>query len=183
WHLGYKKPEFLPPNQGFDTWFGMPCSNDYRKPRVQTDEPLALYRGTEIVEHPVDQDTLTKRYTEEAVKIIDAAGKEPFFLYLAHNMPHLPIHTTEEFRGKSQAGLYGDVIETIDWSVGQILEALERNGITEDTIVFFASDNGPWLNFPPRMHQEGNELWHVGSPGHLRGAKGGTYDGGACVPA
>src|SRR5690606_21988535 len=100
-----------------------------------------------------------------------------------HNMPHLPIHTTEEFRGKSQAGLYGDVIETIDWSVGQILEALERNGITEDTIVFFASDNGPWLNFPPRMHQEGNELWHVGSPGHLRGAKGGTYDGGACVPA
>jgi len=185
WHLGYKQKRFLPPNQGFDYWYGLPYSNDYVKPWVQTDEPLALYRGTEIAEHPIDQETLTVRQTEEAVRFIKdrADADSPFFLYLAYYMPHLPINTTEAFQGKSGAGLYGDVIQTIDWSVEQVLQALEEHRLTESTIVFFASDNGPWLNPPKRMLQAGNELWHAGSPGPLRGSKATTYEGGARVPA
>ncbi|MFB6247177.1 MAG: sulfatase [Salinibacter sp.] len=185
WHLGHAEDRFLPPNQGFDSWFGLPYSNDYKKPWVQTDVPLALYRGTEVVEHPVDQNTLTTRYTEEAVSFIEeqAGGDRPFFFYLAYNMPHLPIHTTERFRGQSEAGLYGDVIETIDWSVGQVLAALEAQGAAENTIVFFASDNGPWLNLPARMRQAGNKPWHAGSPGPLRGWKHTSYEGGGRVPA
>lgn len=185
WHLGYKQEKFLPPNQGFDSWFGMPYSNDYRKPWVQTEEPLALFRGTEIVEHPVNQDSLTVRYTAEAVEFIrNHAGKDqPFFFYLAYNMAHLPIHTTSEFRGTSGAGLYGDVIETLDWSAGKILATLQEQGLADNTIVFFASDNGPWLNLPPRMLQEGNKPWHAGSSGHLRGSKATSYEGGARVPA
>lgn len=185
WHLGYKQKKFLPSNQGFDSWFGLPYSNDYRKPWVQTEEPLALYRDTTIVEHPIDQNTLTTRYTEEAVNFIRSnSGEErPFFFYLAYNMPHLPIHTTDRFRGRSGAGLYGDVIETIDWSVGEVMNALEEQGVAGHTILFFASDNGPWLNLPARMLQEGNKPWHAGSPGPLRGSKATTYEGGARVPA
>jgi len=185
WHLGHEEDRFLPPNQGFDSWFGLPYSNDYRPPWVQTDVPLALHRGTEIVEHPVDQTTLTTRYTEEAVDFIreEAGGEHPFFFYLAYNMPHLPIHTTERFRGQSGAGLYGDVIETIDWSVGEVLAALDETGVAENTIVFFASDNGPWLNLPDRMLQAGNKPWHQGTTGPLRGAKATTYEGGTRVPA
>jgi len=185
WHLGHEEDRFLPPNQGFDSWFGIPYSNDYRKPWVQTDVPLALHRGTEIVEHPINQNTLTTRYTEEAVSFIEeqAGGEEPFFFYLAYNMPHLPIHTTDRFRGQSDAGLYGDVIETIDWSVGEVLAALDEMGVAENTIVFFASDNGPWLNLPDRMLQEGNKPWHQGTTGPLRGAKATTYEGGTRVPA
>jgi arylsulfatase A-like enzyme len=185
WHLGHAEDRFLPPNQGFDSWFGLPYSNDYRKPWVQTDVPLALHRGTEVVEHPINQNTLTTRYTEEAVSFIEAeaGGEAPFFFYLAYNMPHLPIHTTDRFRGRSGAGLYGDVIETIDWSVGEVLAALEAAGVAENTIVFFASDNGPWLNLPGRMLQAGNKPWHAGSPGPLRGAKATSYEGGARVPA
>ena len=185
WHLGYKKDKYLPPNQGFDTWFGLPYSNDFRKPWVQTEEPLALYRGTEIVEHPINQNTLTTRYTDEAIQFIEerADGGQPFFFYLAYNMPHLPIHTDERFRGQSKAGLYGDVIQTIDWSVGEVLEALEEQGVAENTVVFFASDNGPWLDLPDRMRQAGNKPWHAGSPGLLRGHKGTTYEGGSRVPA
>lgn len=185
WHLGYKEERFLPPNQGFDSWFGLPYSNDYRKPWVQTEEPLALYRGTEIVEHPINQNTLTTRYTQEAANFIGkhSNSNQPFFFYLAYNMPHLPIHTEERFRGQSKAGLYGDVIETIDWSVGEVLKALEQHGLTDNTIVFFASDNGPWLNLPERMLQEGNKPWHAGSPGPLRGSKATSYEGGARVPA
>jgi arylsulfatase A-like enzyme len=185
WHLGYKEDQFLPPNQGFDSWFGLPYSNDYRKPWVQTDEPLALYRGTEIVEHPINQNTLTTRYTDEAVQFIRERSEEnrPFFFYLAYNMPHLPLHTAERFRGQSAAGLYGDVIETIDWSVGEVLAALRTAGVAENTLVFFASDNGPWLDLPARMLQAGNRPWHAGSPGPLRGWKRTTYEGGARVPA
>lgn len=185
WHLGYKQKKFLPPSQGFDSWFGLPYSNDYMKPWVQTEEPLGLYRGTEIMEHPFNQDSLTVRYTKEAVDFIDHQAKsgQPFFFYLAYAMPHLPIHTTDEFRGKSGAGFYGDVIETIDWSVQQILEKLDEQGIADNTIVFFASDNGPWLNLPDRMLQAGNEPWHAGSAGHLRGSKATTYEGGSRVPA
>ena len=185
WHLGYKQDKFLPPNQGFDTWYGTPYSNDYRKPWVQTEEPLALFEGTEIAEHPIDQDRLTTGYTERAGERIreESQTGEPFFLYLAYNMPHLPIHTAERFQGQSEAGLYGDVIQTIDWSVGQVLAALEEEGVAEETLVFFASDNGPWLDLPDRMLQEGNKPWHAGSPGPLRGHKATTYEGGTRVPA
>ena len=184
WHLGYKQKRFLPVHQGFDTWFGLPYSNDYMKPWVQTDEPLGLYRGDTMVEHPFDQDTLTVRYTSEAVKLIEhASPDQPFLLYLAYAMPHLPIHVSDARRGTSRAGLYGDVIEEVDWSVGQILSALERKGLADNTLVIFASDNGPWINMPPRMLQAGNQRWHVGSAGPLRGSKGQTYEGGPRVPA
>ncbi|PQJ33286.1 hypothetical protein BSZ35_00540 [Salinibacter sp. 10B] len=185
WHLGYKKDRFLPPNQGFDSWLGLPYSNDYVKPWVQTEEPLGMYRGTEMVEHPINQDSLTLRYTAEARRFIreHSGGDQPFFFYLAYNMPHLPIHTAERFRGQSSAGRYGDVIETIDWSVGQILDVLEQQGVAENTIVFFASDNGPWLDLPARMLQAGNKPWHQGTTGSLRGSKATTYEGGTRVPA
>lgn len=186
WHLGYKKDEYLPVGRGFDTWYGLPYSNDYRKPWVRTEEPLAMYEGTEMVEHPIDQSKLITGYTERAVRRIEEESRkadEPFFLYLAYNMPHLPIHTAGRFRGRSEAGLYADVIETIDWSVGQILEALKRQGLARNTIVIFASDNGPWLNLPARMLQEGNRPWHQGTTGPLRGAKHTSYEGGVRVPA
>lgn len=184
WHLGYKQKKFLPVHQGFETWFGLPYSNDYIRPWVKTDEPLGLYRGDEMVEHPFDQDPLTQRYTAEARSIIKKQSSEkPFLLYVAYAMPHLPLHVSQEFRGKSQFGLYGDVIEEVDWSIGQILKALDEQGMAENTLVFFASDNGPWINMPPRMQQAGNELWHAGSPGPLRGSKGETYEGGPRVPA
>jgi arylsulfatase A len=171
-------------NQGFDTWFGLPYSNDYMKPWVQTDEPLGLYRGEEMVEHPFDQNPLTTRYTNEAVKLIEAADVDnPFFLYLAYAMPHLPLAVSDQRRGKSNFGFYGDVIEEVDWSVGQVLDALKKKGVGDNTLVFFASDNGPWMGMPPRMQQAGNELWHAGSPGPLRGWKGTTYEGGPRVPA
>jgi len=182
WHLGHQRPELLPTGRGFDAWYGLPYSNDMRKPFVQTDEPLQLFRNTEPIEHPVNQDTLTERYTDEAVKFIEESGGDPFFLYLPHSMPHLPVHTSERFRGKSDAELYGDVIETIDWSVGRIRETLKKQGVEENTLVIFTSDNGPWLNLPDRMLQEGNERWYAGSPGPLRGAKGTTYEGGFRVP-
>jgi arylsulfatase A-like enzyme len=185
WHLGHAKDSYLPTGHGFDTWFGIPYSNDYKKPFVQTDVPLGLYQGTEMVEHPIDQDTLTTRYTQRAVERIQAeSGKdEPFFLYLAYAMPHLPIHTADRFRGQSGHGLYADVIETIDWSVGRIMKTLEARGLAENTIVFFASDNGPWLNLPGRMLQAGNKPWHQGTTGGLRGAKATTFEGGHRVPA
>lgn len=184
WHLGYAEKRFLPPNRGFDSWLGLPYSNDFQKPWVETEEPLGLYRGTEMVEHPIDQDTLTTRYTEEAVQFIRSNPKDqPFFFYLAYNMPHVPIHAAKRFRGQSQAGLYGDVIQAIDWSVGQVLKTLHEKGMDNNTIVFFASDNGPWLNMPKRMLQGGIKPWHAGSPGPLRGGKGTTYEGGFRVPA
>ena len=184
WHLGYKQKKFLPVNQGFDTWFGLPYSNDYMKPWVQTEEPLALYRGETMVEHPFDQNPLTTRYTKEAVQLIEHSGStQPFLLYLAYAMPHLSLAVSDERRGLSSAGFYGDVIEEVDWSVGEVLQALEEKGIAENTLVFFASDNGPWVDMPSRMQQAGNELWHAGSAGPLRGSKGDTYEGGSRVPA
>lgn len=184
WHLGYKQKQFLPVNQGFDTWFGLPYSNDYIKPWVQTDEPLGLFRGEKMVEHPFDQNPLTKRYTKEAVHLIESSGADqPFLLYLAYAMPHLPLAVSDERRGTSNAGFYGDVIEEVDWSIGQVLNALDEKGIADNTLVVFASDNGPWIEMPPRMQQAGNELWHAGSAGPLRGSKGQTYEGGPRVPA
>lgn len=182
WHLGYAKNESLPVGKGFDYWFGLPYSNDMRKPWVKTNVPLWLYENTKKIEHPVDQDTLTTRYTEHAVDFIEKAKDGPFFLYLAYSMAHLPIHTTEEFRGKSRAGLFGDVMQTIDWSVGRVIETLRKTGNEKNTIVVFASDNGPWLNLPARMLQEGNLPWHAGLPGHLSGAKHTTLEGGPRTP-
>ena len=182
WHLGYAREEYLPVGKGFDEWFGLPYSNDMIKPWVQTDEPLWLYRNAEKVEHPVDQDQLTIRYTDEVVKFIREESGEPFFVYLAYSMPHLPLRTAGVFRGTSRAGLYGDVIEAIDWSAGEILRALGESGKREDTIVIFTSDNGPWLNLPDRMLSGGVRPWHAGSPGPLRGAKHTTYEGGVRVP-
>ena len=182
WHLGYARDEFLPVGKGFDSWFGLPYSNDMIKPWVQTDVPLWLYRDAERVEHPVDQDQLTMRYTAEVVDMIREKSANPFFIYLAYSMPHLPLRTSGRFRGTSRAGLFGDVIEGIDWSVGEILRALDETGQRDDTIVIFTSDNGPWLNLPDRMLSGGVRPWHAGSPGPLRGAKHTTYEGGVRVP-
>ena len=182
WHLGYREERFLPVNKGFDSWFGLPYSNDMIPPWVKTEVPLWLYEGTKRVEHPVDQDTLTTRYTERAVKFLERDHDKPFFLYLAYNMPHMPVRTADRFRGTSRAGLYGDVIQTIDWSVGEVMKTLKRTGYDKNTLVIFTSDNGPWLNPPARMLQEGNLLWHAGSPGPLAGHKGTLLEGGVRVP-
>ena len=158
WHLGYQKG-YLPVDKGFDEWFGLPYSNDFMKPWVDTDVQLKLYKNTKEVEYPVVQNILTARYTQEAVRYIEKNSKanKPFFYYLAYNMAHLPISTTDKFRGISNAGLYGDVMEEMDWSVGQIIQALKNNGIEENTIVFLASDNGPWMDPPERMKAGGNK--------------------------
>ena len=182
WHLGYQQNKYLPVGKGFDYWFGLPYSNDMRRPWVNTDVPLWLYENTKKIEHPVVQETLTTRYTAKAISFIKEQKESPFFLYLAYAMPHLPVRTSEVFRNQSRSGLYGDVIQTIDWSVGQILKTLRETEIDKDTLVVFTSDNGPWLNLPARMLQEGNQRWHAGSPGLLRGAKGTTYEGGVRTP-
>ena len=133
---------------------------------------VPLMRDEQIIERPADQNTLTKRYTEEAVRFIERSKDRPFFLYLAHTMPHVPLFVSDEFRGKSPRGLYGDVVEEIDWSVGRVLETLRREGLAENTLVVFTSDNGPWLIF--------NQ--HGGSAGLLRDGKGCTFEGGMREP-
>ena len=188
WHLGHARDEFMPISHGFDDYFGLLYSNDMIRPWVQTDKPLRLYRGTEPIEGEVDQTTLTVRYTEEAVNFIHDAADGPFFLYLPYSMPHLPLATAERFRGQSRAGLYGDVIEALDWSAGAIMQALDEAGVADNTLVIWLSDNGPWINMPDRMVQPGpqgldNKPWHAGSPGPFRDAKGTTYEGGTRVPA
>ncbi len=183
WHLGSTRPEHFPTAHGFEGYLGLLYSNDMVPPWVQTERPLRLYRNAEPTgEYPVDQATLTERYTEEAVAFIRASAGEPFFVYLAYAMPHLPLAASPKFAGRSRGGLYGDVIEEIDWSVGRILETLRREGLDRSTIVVFTSDNGPWMNLPERMLQQGVERSHAGSPGPLRGWKGTTYEGGLRVP-
>jgi arylsulfatase A-like enzyme len=182
WHLGHAEKRFLPTAKGFDGYFGLLYSNDMQPPWVQTDKPLQLYRDTAPVEHPVQQDTLTERYTQEAVRFIRNNSQQPFFLYLAHTMPHLPLHVSEKFRGRSRGGLYGDVIEAIDWSVGEICKTLAEKNLTDKTLILFTSDNGPWCNMPDRMLHEGIEKWDAGTPGLLHGAKGTTWEGGQRVP-
>ncbi len=182
WHLGHDPADHLPTRRGFDSYFGLLYSNDMIPPWVKTNRPLELYRDTKPVELMVDQSRLTQRYTEEAVRLIRSAGKDPFFLYLPYAMPHLPVSASGKFLGSSRAGLYGDVIETLDWSAGEILKTLKEQGIDSTTLVLFTSDNGPWHNLPPRMLQKGVEPWHTGTKGMLRGAKGTTYEGGLRVP-
>lgn len=169
WHLGHKK-EYMPNNQGFDSFFGVPYSNDmdnhyYKNIKFQS-PPLPLYRDTTLIESGPDQDYITKRYTEEAVKQIKAKGDKPLFLYLAHSMPHLPLHASPAFKGKSKLGLYGDVIMELDWSAGEIVKVLKEEGIYDNTIFIFTSDNGP----------------RVGSAKPLRGLKAETWEGGQRVP-
>lgn len=163
WHLGHLE-RFLPLQRGFDEYYGIPYSNDM--------ESVVYLRGNEVVEFHVDQRYTTRTYTEEAVDFIDRHHNEPFFLYLAHSMPHVPIYASEQFLGTSQRGLYGDVIEEIDWSVGQILDKLEKYHLLENTLVIFSSDNGPWLVMED----------HGGSAGILREGKQFTFEGGQRVP-
>jgi arylsulfatase A-like enzyme len=187
WHLGHREP-FLPTKQGFDSYFGIPYSNDmsidpahaqFAKDCVFREDmtlekaraaavknKVPLMRGTEIVEYPADQATLTKRYTEEAVKFIREHKNGPFFLYLPHTMVHVPLAASEAFKGKSNWGLIGDAIEEIDWSVGQILQTLKELKLDDNTLVIFTSDNGA----------------ASGSAGALRGKKGSVFEGGVREP-
>ena len=163
WHLGHH-PEFLPTRHGFDSYYGIPYSNDMK--------PCPILRNETVIEEPADQTTLTERYTEESLKFIRANKDKPFFLYLAHNMPHIPLFVSDKFEGTSAGGLYGDVIETIDWGVGQILDTLDELELAENTLVIFTSDNGPWLAWGD----------HGGFATPLRAGKGTTYEGGMRVP-
>ena len=158
WHLGHL-PQFLPTRRGFDEYFGIPYSNDM--------DPAILLHNESKIEDPARQETLTRRYTERAVEFIERSGNSPFFLYLPHTFPHIPLFASSRFRGKSPFGLYGDVIEELDWSVGEVLSALRRQGLDEQTLVMFSSDNGPW---------------YQGSAGRLRERKGTTWEGGQRVP-
>ena len=187
WHLGHL-PQHLPMTQGFDSYYGIPYSNDMAKIkgapnyREGAEDPnyypdfndfdVPLMENDKDIEKPADQNTISKRYTERAVKFIEDNKENPFFLYLAHSMPHIPLFASEDFRGNSIRGLFGDVIEEIDWSVGQVLDTLRKLDLDEKTIVLFTSDNGPWLSFKT----------HGGSAGPLRAGKGTNFEGGQRVP-
>ena len=185
WHLGDRAP-FLPTTHGFDEYFGIPYSNDMRPDNlhgVDRHPPLRLLRDETVIEEGVDQRTLTRRYTAEAVSFIEAHQDDdaPFFCYLAHNFPHVPLYRSEEFAGVSAGGLYGDVIEELDWSTGQIMETLAACGLEEDTLIIYASDNGPWLDIATRI-ADVDGLQRGGHPGALRGGKGQCWEGGPRVP-
>ena len=191
WHLG-DSPKFLPPNHGFEHYVGVPYSNDmwpfhygvhnveqakgrFRGPKGKGYPFLPLIENTRVLDDDVtaeEQAQLTTIYTERAVSFIDENKDRPFFLYLPHTMVHVPIYVSDKFKGKSKAGLYGDVVMELDWSVGQVNKALERNGLTENTLVVFTTDNGPWLNFGD----------HAGSAAPLREGKGTMWEGGCRVP-
>jgi len=167
WHLGHHK-RFLPTRHGFDYYYGLPYSNDMPRPG----NPVPLIRNEQIIEQPVVQETLTERYTQQAIEFITRNRNRPFFLYLPHTMPHVPLSVSPRFAGKSKAGLYGDVVECIDWSTGEILDTLAKLGLDEDTLVMFSSDNGPWLS----------QKEHGGSALPLRAGKGTTWEGGMREP-
>ncbi|MGZ4962227.1 MAG: sulfatase family protein [Limisphaerales bacterium] len=185
WHLGHE-PQYLPCHRGFDHWFGLRYSNDMEPnedipkggrasmslpPKQEWWNPT-LFRDDKILEQPTQLNQLTRRYTEEAIKFIKSSEKKPFFLYFAHTYPHVPLFASEKFSGKSQRGLYGDVVEELDWSVGQILETLRKEKLADNTFVFFTSDNGPWLI----------KNLAGGSAGPLRDGKGSSYEGGMREP-
>jgi arylsulfatase len=163
WHLG-DPPAFNPIRHGFDEFFGVFFSNDMT--------PYKYYRNDEQLTEEIDRDQQTARYTAEALDFIKRHKAEPFFLYLAHTQPHVPLAASEKFRGKSKRGLYGDAVSEVDWSVGQVLAALREHGLDKSTFVIFSSDNGGWL----ARGEEGG----LNTP--MRGGKGGTYEGGMCVP-
>lgn len=184
WHLGHL-PQFLPTRQGFDEYLGIPYSNDmdraadvgpmgraaFRDPRIEYWN-VPLMRNTEIIERPADQTTITRRYTEAAQQFIRDHREQPFFVYLPHSMVHVPLFRSPEFEEVSAAGLYGDCVEEVDWSVGQILQTLRQEDLAENTLVWFSSDNGPWLVYDD----------HGGSAGLLRDGKGCTWEGGMREP-
>jgi arylsulfatase A-like enzyme len=163
----------LPTRHGFDEYFGLPYSNDMwpRHPTAKFPD-LPLIEGEKIIAHNPDQTKLTTWYTEKAVDFMRRNKERPFFLYVAHNMPHVPLFVSARFKGKSEQGLYGDVVMELDWSVGQILQTLRELGLEQDTLVIFTSDNGPWLSYGS----------HGGSAGRLREGKGTTWEGGVRVP-
>lgn len=189
WHLGHH-PRFLPTRHGFDTYYGLPYSNDmwplhpdYAKHPPGTEArkrgypPLPLLEDEKVIDSEVDgreQGLLTKQYTERAVAFIEesAAAEQPFFVYLPHTMVHVPLFASPEFEGKSGQGIFGDVMMEIDWSVGQVVAAVERLGLAEDTLIVFTSDNGPWLSYGD----------HAGGTGGLREGKGTMWEGGIRVP-
>lgn len=186
WHLGHL-PEYLPMKQGFDSYYGIPYSNDMdgaaglpaderfnrmMNPRIEYFN-VPLMRGERITERPADQTTITKRYTDEAISFIEAHRSQPFFLYLAHNLPHMPLFRSKDFEGRSQRGRYGDAVEEIDANVGRIRDTLRTLKLEQDTLVVYMTDNGPWA---PYVEQGG-------SAGLLRGAKSSTWEGGMRVPA
>jgi arylsulfatase A len=187
WHLGVL-PQYLPTNQGFDSYFGIPYSNDmdqtgegltaddrfqrYMDPRLEYFN-VPLMRNGATVERPAQQTTITRRYTDEGIAFIKAQRDRPFFLYVAHNMPHMPLFRSKEFENHSQRGKYGDAIEEIDANVGRIIATLRDLKIEQNTLVLYMSDNGPWAPY----------LEQAGSAGLLRGAKATTWEGGVRVPA
>jgi arylsulfatase A len=178
WHLGHH-PQFLPIHHGFDEYLGLPYSNDmwpsHPEAKPSTYPSLPLIQDDRVVDSDVtaeDQGRLTGLYTERAVSFINRHKDRPFFFYLAHSMPHVPLHVSDGYRGKSRQGLYGDVIEEIDGSVGAVLKALAANNLEKNTLVIFATDNGPWLSYGD----------HAGSAGSLREGKGTCWEGGVRVP-
>jgi arylsulfatase A len=173
WHLGHL-PRFLPTRHGFDDYFGLPYSNDmWPKHPTARFPDLPLIEGEKAIELNPDQTKLTTQYSERSVRFIEQNREKPFFLYVPHAMPHVPLFVSEKFAGKTSRGVFGDVIAEIDWSVGQILAALERHKLNRKTLVIFASDNGPWLSYGD----------HAGSSGPLREGKGTSFEGGVRVPA
>ena len=203
WHLGYQ-PEFLPTSHGFDSYYGIPYSNDMTialnmklSPQLKLREGVTretiwekkknrvpLMRDEEVIEYPADQSTLTQRYTEAAVTFIKTNRDTPFFLYLAHTMPHIPLYASPGFQGVSEAGLYGDCVEEIDWSVGQIMETLKQQGLDKTTLIVYTSDNGPWhfkANATDKV--KGNMNRRVGGSAlPLRGYKFQRWEGGMREP-
>ena len=198
WHLGHR-PQYLPTEQGFDLYYGIPYSNDMwhapeipladsvvfnegfgreeylnpgKGPRKLYQDKVPLMLGTEVIEWPVDQRLITRMYTEKSQEFILENKEGPLFLYLAHAMPHIPLLVSESFDGKSERGLFGDVIEELDWSVGQLLQTLKDEGIAENTLVIFTSDNGPWLS----------KKEAAGTAAPFRDGKFTDYEGGCRVP-
>jgi arylsulfatase A-like enzyme len=185
WHLGHTK-DYLPNNHGFDYYYGIPYSNDmdkinnnnywseYENKELSSESyNVPLIENFDIIERPVDQTTITSRYVDKTLQLINNYKNDNFFIYLSHNLPHIPLYASKRFLGKSKRGLYGDVIEEIDYGVGLIINELKKLNLDKKTIVVFTSDNGPWLVYKS----------HSGSAGLLRNGKGTTWEGGVRVPA
>ncbi len=187
WHLGDKHDYNYPTSQGFDSYYGLLYSHDYRWPYVKTDTTIKVYRNrTPEIYKPADSN-LTHLYTNEAIRIINAQQKtQPFFLYLAYNMPHLPVALAAKasyLQNHQEGGPLGAVVEDLDSSIAQLWRALEKNGLADNTILAFSSDNGPWIEFPVRMSGDSvTKRWHAGTAGVFRGSKASSYEGGVRVP-